>query len=86
MKPGRLILLLWFVAIALITRRAVVEQKSMPPPHAYVGSAMVYGTAALLGEFAPQLAATFAVGWTLALAYATVGGPEGPPENESKGG
>lgn len=85
MKPGRLILLLWFLAIVFIARRAIVEEHELPPPHAFVGSAIVYGSAALIGEFAPTLGATFAFGWTVALAYAMVG-DEGTKAEEREEG
>lgn len=81
-NPDRKILVMWVIAIALITRDEIKSGVGMPRPHRYVGSAMVYGIAAILAEFAGPLAVWLAVGWTLSIAYTTLsadGGGKAPP-------
>lgn len=68
-NPDRKILVLWVIAVALITRDEIRSGYSLPRPHRYTGSAIVYGMAALLSELAPELAVVFAFGWTLAIAF-----------------
>lgn len=68
-NADRKILVLWVIAIALITRDELASGEFMPRPSRYVGSAMVYGVAAVIAEFAADLAFWLAFGWTLAIAY-----------------
>ena len=72
----RWVLLAWLVAVAIVTWGQLKAPTTnfavkMPDPSAYVGSAMVYSVLALLAEAAPQVAALFAVGATIGLAYKT---------------
>jgi hypothetical protein len=78
-NPDRKILVLWVIAIALITRDELRGGQRLPRPSRYVGSAMVYGIAAVLSEVAGDLAVWLAVGWTLAIAYRVIGSPTGAP-------
>ena len=85
-NPDRKILVLWVIAIALITRDEIKSGNTLPRPSRYVGSAMVYGIAAVLSEVAGDLAVWLAVGWTLSIAYRALagGGLGGTPAPGSK--
>lgn len=76
-NPDRKILVLWVIAIALITKDELSSGQTMPRPFRYVGSAMVYGIAAVVSEFAGDLAVWLAVGWTLSIAYKSLSGSKG---------
>lgn len=67
-NPDRKILVLWVIAVALITRDEIRSGYTLPRPHRYTGSAIVYGMAALLAELAGPVAVVFALGWTIAIA------------------
>ncbi len=75
-NADRKVLVLWLIAVGLITARELrtpgLPVYGMPRPSAYVGSAIVYGAAAILSEAVPELAVAFAFGWTLAIAYQIV--------------
>jgi hypothetical protein len=71
-NPDRKILVMWVIALALITRDELSTGAVMPHPSRYVGSAMVYGLAAILAELAGPLAVWLAAGWTLAIAFQTL--------------
>lgn len=71
-NPDRKILVLWVIAIALITNSELRSGQGMPRPHRYVGSAIVYGIAAVLAEVSGDLAFWMALGWTLAIAYGQI--------------
>lgn len=74
-NPDRKILVLWVIALALITRRELAKPSgplSLPNPASYFGSAIVYGMAAVLAEAAGDLAFFLALGWTLAIAFGVV--------------
>lgn len=68
-NPDRKILVMWMIAIGLISARELKSGQLLPRPHVYVGSAVVYGIAAILAEVAPDVAVLAAAGWTLAIAY-----------------
>jgi hypothetical protein len=74
--PERRILLLWAIAIVVISRQAL-RAGTMPHPHAFVSSAILYGMASLLAEVAPQPATYLAAGWTLRLVYLDLASDEG---------
>jgi len=71
-NPDRKVLVLWLIAIAMITWRELKAGEVPPAPHAYVGSAIVYGFAAILAEAAGDVGVYLAVGWTLWLAYGLI--------------
>ena len=71
-NPDRKILVMWVIAIALITRDEFHAGFSLPRPHRYVGSAMVYGLAAVLAELTGDFAVWLAAGWTLSIAFTTL--------------
>ncbi len=72
-NPDRKVLVFWLLTVGLITARELRSSAlpifGMPRPSAYLGSAVVFGTAAIMAEFAGDLAVVFAAGWTLAIAY-----------------
>lgn len=71
-NADRKVLVFWLIAVGLITARELRTKDlplGMPRPSAYTGSAIVYGAAAIVGEFAPDLGVIAAGGWTLAIAY-----------------
>jgi hypothetical protein len=70
-NPDRKILVMWVIALALITRDELRQGQVLPRPSRYVGSAMVYGLAAVLAEVTGDFAVWLAVGWTLAIFYGT---------------
>ena len=71
-NPDRKILVMWVIAIALITRDELHNGNQLPRPFRYVGSAMVYGLAAVLAEVTGDFAVWLAVGWTLSIAYSSL--------------
>jgi hypothetical protein len=79
-NPDRKVLVFWLITVGLITTRELrtpgLPVYGMPRPSAYVGSAVVFGSAAIVSEFAGDLAVLFAAGWTLAIAYGTFAGKE----------
>lgn len=84
-NPDRKILVMWVIALALITRDELSPTggaQQLPRPSRYVGSAMVYGLAAVLSELTGDLAVWLAAGWTLAIAYRTLA----PNESQQTGG
>lgn len=68
-NPDRKILILWVIAIAMITVDEVKGGQALPRPSRYMGSAVVYGIAAVTAEVAADFAVWLAVGWTLAIFY-----------------
>lgn len=68
-NPDRKILVLWVIALALITRDELRSGQPLPRPFRYVGSAMVYGLAAVTAEVAADFAVWLAAGWTLAIFF-----------------
>lgn len=76
-NPDRKILVMWVIALALITRDELRSGEQLPRPSRYVGSAMVYGLAAVLAELTGPLAVWLAAGWTLTIAYKALGPAEG---------
>lgn len=79
-NADRKILVMWVIAAAMLTKREIDEGEFMPRPNIYAGSAMVYGVAAVLAEFAPDLAFWLAFGWTLQIAYQMLTTREGGPQ------
>jgi hypothetical protein len=74
-NADRKVLVFWLIAVALITSRELSTEGlplGLPRPSAYVGSAIVYGAAAIVAEFAPALGVVAAGGWTLAIAYGSL--------------
>jgi hypothetical protein len=59
---------MWAIAIVVISRRSL-RSGTMPHPHLFVSSAILYGMASILSEIAPQPATYLAAGWTLRLVY-----------------
>jgi hypothetical protein len=89
-NPDRKILVLWVIALALITRRELrapsgIPGLSLPNPASYFGSAIVYGLAAVLAEVAGDFAFFLALGWTIAIALNIVA-PGEKPTQETGGG
>lgn len=86
-NPDRKILVMWVIALALITRDELRQGQILPRPYRYVGSAMVYGLAAVLAEVTGDFAVYLAAGWTLAIFYGSVkdrsGAAVGPGPNTS---
>ena len=72
-NPDRKILVLWVIALVLITRDEFRSGQPLPRPYRYVGSAMVYGLAAVTSEVTGDFAVWLAAGWTLAIFYRTLG-------------
>lgn len=80
-NPDRKILVMWVIVLALITRDEIESGQPLPRPSRYVGSAMVYGLAAVLAELTGDFAVWLAAGWTLRIAYLTLA----PTEQPAKG-
>lgn len=90
-NADRKIVVAWMIAVALITTRELRQKTDrplgLPLPSAYTGSAIVYGAAAIVAEFAPDLAVVAAAGWTLAIAYRSLGAnPSGKSQPATTGG
>ncbi len=90
-NPDRKILVLWVIALALITRRELANPSGipgigLPNPAAYFGSAIVYGLAAVLAEAAGDLAFYLALGWTLAIAFRSLAPGEKPTTEPATAG
>lgn len=80
-SADRSILVLWLLGVSMVTWRELRHPSgvlAMPAPSAYVGTIIVYGAAALVGEVSPPLGVALAFGWTLALAYSALGVKEAP--------
>lgn len=73
-NADRKVLVLWVLAASMLTRNEIKAGERMPRPAVYTRSGMVYGIAAVVAEFAPDLAFWLALGWTLTIAYQTIGG------------
>lgn len=70
----RAILICFFIAVGLIAWREVSGRGghrggTAPTPAMFVGAGGVYGTAALIAEFAGGLGAALAAAWTVALVF-----------------
>jgi len=73
----RLILVSFFAAAGIIAYRDIKNAGHAPTPAEFMGAGVVYSLASIIGEFAPNLGATFAVGWTLGLVFNIVQNPLG---------
>lgn len=89
-NPDRKILVMWVIAVALITKRELANPTGvlpgLPNPAAYFGSAIVYGIAAVLAELVGDLAVILAFGWTLNIAYRSLVPSEAASSGVSKQG
>ncbi len=83
-NPDRKVLVAWLIAVGILTARELKSGAIMPRPSVYVGSAIVYGGAAIIAEFSGDLAVALAAGWTIAIGLALVGKPTGPAPSQSK--
>lgn len=94
MNPDRRILVLWALAMGLITYREIVTPSSdailagVPRPWAYTGGTVAYVFAALVGEANAPLGAALALAWTVAiyLGYFGAPGPSGGGAGKSSKG
>jgi hypothetical protein len=64
----RTILLLFFVAVAMIAWRNIKQENQAPPPGQFTGAAIVYAICGLMSEVIGGLGVVLAVAWTLGLA------------------
>jgi hypothetical protein len=84
-NPERKVLVLWLIALAMITYKEVRGGASkMPAPSAYLPSSIIYGIAAVLAEVAGDVSVLLATGWTISLAIGMTGG--GRVDREGGGG
>ncbi len=65
--PKRLIVLAWFVGLALLAAREIRAARQLPNPAPLVKASILYSMLIVVGEFAAPFAAALAVGYTLAL-------------------
>jgi hypothetical protein len=65
--PKRLIVLAWFVGLALIAAREIRAARQLPNPAAMVKASILYSILIVVGEFAAPFGAALAIGYTLAL-------------------
>jgi hypothetical protein len=85
-NPDRKVLVLWLVAMAMITWGELRRGARMPQPRAYVASGIVYGLAAVLAEVAGDVAVFAAFGWTLTVAVNVLGAPSSDEGGRDGGG
>jgi hypothetical protein len=72
-NPDRKILILWVIAIAMITMDEIRSGQPMPRPWRYTGSAVVYGLAGVVSEVTGDFAVALAAGWTIAIFFKALG-------------
>jgi hypothetical protein len=81
MKADRRILVLWALAMGLITYREIKAPApdaivpGIPRPWAYTGGTVAYVVAALVGEASASLGAALALAWTVAIYLGYFGAP-----------